>query len=128
MSAVTAVSEHVTLVVPMRVADAPALARPAALPALYGGLVASQVWDLVSTSAALKAGAREANPVAAPLARNSAGLIGLKAASSASTIFFAERLWRKNRVAAVLMMAAVDGAMAAVAVHNVQNARVAAGR
>jgi len=101
-------------------------ARPAVLPALYATLGAMQVWDLASTSAAIKAGAHEANPAAAPFATNRGAMIGLKAATTASTILFAERAWKKNKAAAVLMMVAVNGAMASVALNNMRNARALA--
>ena len=109
------------------VESAPAT-RPAALPVLYATLGAVNAWDLYSTSAALKAGAVEGNPVVAPVASNTGGMLGLKLATAGTTIFFAERLWRKNRVAAIVMMAAINGATAAVAVRNIQNARTAGRR
>lgn len=102
--------------------------RPAALPVLYGALAAIQLWDVHSTSAALKAGAREANPGAAPFADNTASMLGLKASTTAATIFFTERLWKSNRAAAIVMMTAINGATAAVALHNMNNARIAAAR
>jgi hypothetical protein len=100
------------------------MARPAVMPVLYAMLGAMQAWDVYSTSSALKAGAREANPVAG----NAGSMIGLKAATTASTIFFAERMWKKNRVAAVALMVAINGATAAVSMHNMRNARIASGR
>ena len=102
--------------------------RPALLPALYATLGAVQAWDLYSTTTALKAGAREANPVAAPFASSTGSLVALKAATTAGTIFFAERMWRKNRVGAFVLMGVINGTTAAVAMHNMHNARLAAGR
>jgi hypothetical protein len=102
--------------------------RPVALPALYAALGAMQAWDIYSTSAALHAGAKESNPAAAPFAANAGSMIGLKAATMASTIFFAERLWKTNRVGAVVMMVAINGASAAVSIHNMRNVRFAKGR
>jgi hypothetical protein len=103
-------------------------ARPAALPVLYGTLGLMQAWDIYSTSAALRAGAKESNPAAAPFARNTGAMIGLKAATTASTIFFAERLWKTNKVGAVAMMVAIDGASALVSMHNMRNVQFAKGR
>jgi uncharacterized protein DUF5658 len=103
----------------------PIVKRPAALPALYVTLGVMQAMDVYSTSAALKAGAKEANPTAAPFAGHPGSMIGLKAATMASTIFFSERLWKTNKVGAVVMMAAINGATAAVSMHNMQNARLA---
>lgn len=105
----------------------PQVKRPAILPALYATLGVMQAWDVYSTTAALKAGAREANPTAAPFAGNAGSLIGLKAATTAGTIFFAERMWKKNKVGAIVMLAAINGATAAVSMRNMRNAK-AAGR
>lgn len=102
--------------------------RPVVLPILYATLGAVQAWDMYSTSVALNAGAVEGNPIVAPVARNSAGMVALKLATAGTTVFFAERLWKKNRVAAIVMMAAINGATAAVAVRNMQNARTAGRR
>ena len=117
---VLAESRAITL--PLTALYQPQLKRPVLLPALYVTLGAMQAWDLHSTSAAIRAGAHEANPVAA-LATSNGSLLGLKVATTASTIFFAERVWKKNRVAAVVMMTAINGATAAVAMHNMRNAR-----
>lgn len=97
--------------------------RPAILPALYATLGAMQAWDIYSTRAALQAGAREANPTAAPFTGNAASMFGMKAATTAGTIFFAERMWKKNKVGAVIMLVAINGATAAVSMHNMQNAK-----
>jgi hypothetical protein len=99
--------------------------RPAALPVLYASLGALQVLDIYSTNSALKVGAREANPTASPFAGSTGAMIGLKTATTASSIFFAERLWKKNKAGAVIMMAAVNGAAAAVSIHNMRNAKTA---
>ena len=101
----------------------PDVRRPSALPALYASLGAMHVWDVYSTRAALKAGAREANPAATRLAGSPSSLIGLKAATTASTIFFAERMWKKNKVGAIVMLVAVNGATAAVSMQNMRNAK-----
>ena len=98
------------------------------LPALYVSLGAMQALDVYSTRAALKAGAREANAVAAPFAGNTGSMLGLKVASTAGTILFAERMWKKNKVGAIVMLAAINGATAAVSMHNMRNARLAASR
>lgn len=106
----------------------PASSRPSALPALYASLGAMHGWDIYSTHAALKAGAREANPTATRFAGSPASLIGLKAATTASIVFFAERMWKKNRTGAIVMLAAINGATAAVSMHNLRNARAGAAR
>ncbi len=100
----------------------PQAKRPAILPALYGTLGAMQVWDAYSTTVALQAGGHEVNPAAAAFAKNTGALLGLKAVTTASTIFFAERMWKKNRAGAVVLMAVINGATAAVAMNNMRNA------
>lgn len=102
---------------------APVVERPVILPALYVALGAMQSWDVYSTRAALKAGAREANPTAAAFSGSAGSLLGLKAATTASTIFLAERMWKKNKIGAVVMLVAINGATAAVSMHNTRNAR-----
>lgn len=102
---------------------APKVDRPAILPALYATLGVMQAWDIYSTRAAIQAGAREANPAAAAFAGSAGSMLGLKAATTASTIFFAERMWKKNKVGAVVMMVAINGATAAVSMHNMRNAK-----
>jgi hypothetical protein len=114
------------LIVPMAPAasyETP-LKRPAALPVLYVSLGALQVLDIYSTNSALQVGAREANPAASPFAGSTGAMIGLKTATTASSIFFAERLWKKNKAGAIIMMAAVNGAAAAVSIHNLRNAKM----
>jgi len=57
------------------------------------------------------------------LAGHTGSMIGLKAATMAGTIFFSERMWKTNKVGAIVMMAAINGATAAVSMHNMQNAK-----
>jgi hypothetical protein len=42
--------------------------------------------------------------------------------------FFVERMWNRNRVGSVVLMAAINGATTAGSMYDVRNARVAAGR
>jgi Domain of unknown function (DUF5658) len=108
--------------------EPPPARRPMILPALYVSLGAVQAWDVYSTSSALKAGATERNPLVAPIAGNSAGMVALKVGTAATTVFFAERLWKKNRIGAIVMMAGINGATAAIAMRNIRNARAAGAR
>lgn len=94
-----------------------------ALPALYVTLGVVQGADLYTTSKALQSGAREANPIMG-LMNTPAKAIALKAVTTAGIIYLTEKLWKKNRVAAVVLLAAVNGFTASVAVHN---SRVTAG-
>lgn len=97
--------------------------RPAALPALYAALGALNALDVYSTRKAIGAGAREANPLMRTAAGNSAAMTAVKAAATASTIYFVERTWKKNRTAAILTAVAINGVTAAVVARNLRNAR-----
>jgi hypothetical protein len=101
--------------------------RPAMLPALYATLGAMQALDVYSTRRAMGAGAYEANPLMRKASGNTGAMLAAKAASTAATVFFAERAWKKNKKGAVILMLAVNGAMAAVNVRNFKNARSVAG-
>jgi hypothetical protein len=95
--------------------------RPVALSALYGTYGTLQALDVVTTRRAIAAGAQERNPL---MKNGSVGaMIAVKAAAGASTIYFAERMWKKNRVGAVIVMAALNGATAAIVAHNQRNSR-----
>jgi hypothetical protein len=95
--------------------------RPAALAALYGTYGTLQALDIVTTRRALAGGAHERNPLMK--GGNMTAMIAVKAAAGASTIYFTERMWKKNRVGAVIVMAALNGATAAIVAHNQRNAR-----
>jgi hypothetical protein len=95
--------------------------RPAAMPILYGTYATLQVMDVISTRKAIAAGSHEANPV---MSAGSMGtMLAVKAAGGAATVYFAERAWKRNRAAAIVLMIAVNGATAAIAAHNARNAR-----
>jgi hypothetical protein len=97
--------------------------RPRALGGLYVSFAALQALDAHSTITAVRAGHREANPLIQPFANRPGVLIAAKAATAAGTIALAERLWRKHRVAAVLLMVAANAGYAAVVAHNYRQAR-----
>lgn len=97
--------------------------RPRALPVLYASFGAMQMLDVVSTRRALGAGAHEVNPVTRTSAGSSARMLAIKAGSTVGTIYFAERIWKKNRAGSIVMMAMINGATAAIAAHNFRNAK-----
>jgi hypothetical protein len=98
-------------------------ARPAGLPVMYVAFGALQLADVYSTSRAIDGGAREANPALRSISRNAGAMIAAKALSSAATIYFAERAWKKNRKGAIVLMAAINGMTAAITARNLRNAR-----
>ena len=96
----------------------PAPSRPSALVPLYISFATLEALDIHSTLTAVDAGAREANPIAALAGRSPAAMIALKAGTGAGMIYATERLWKRNRVAAVALMVGMNGAYAIVVAHN----------
>jgi hypothetical protein len=92
--------------------------RPAPLVGLYVSLAALQALDITSTRRAIHAGAAEANPMMAPFASSTLALAILKAGATGATIVASERLWKKNRKAALLTMIVLNGAYSAVVARN----------
>lgn len=74
--------------------------------------------DWFTTVRALNNGHREANPVLAPVASNPTALLVTKSVSMIATLYVAERLWQRNRAAAVATMVAANVIMGCVVVHN----------
>jgi hypothetical protein len=97
--------------------------RPPALIPLYASFVTLELLDVHSTSRALASGGVEANPAVRGFADNSAAMIAMKAAGSAGLIFASEKIWKKNKTAAVVLMVATNSAMAWVVAHNYQIGR-----
>jgi hypothetical protein len=94
--------------------------RPKALVGLYASLAVVQLVDVVSTRSAVNHGAVELNPTM----RGSLGQqLGIKAAMTVGTIALTERLWKKNKVAAIVTAVAVNSALALVSANNLRNAR-----
>jgi hypothetical protein len=97
--------------------------RPAALIPLYVSFGALQVLDTHSTSRAISRGAVEANPVMKGFAGNEAGMLAVKAAGTAGVIYVSEKMWKKNKAAAVIFMIATNSAMAWVVQNNYRAGR-----
>jgi hypothetical protein len=94
-------------------------ARPGALLPLYGSLVGLQVLDIHSTHGAIESGdGRESNPAMQPVVKNSAAFVAVKAGATAGVIWASEKMWKKNRKAAVIFASAVNIAMAAIVANN----------
>lgn len=52
------------------------------------------------------------------VAGNKAAFWAVKAGTTAASIWLAERMWKRNRVGAIVTMVAVNGMMASVAAPN----------
>ena len=97
--------------------------RPKALVPLYASFGVLQVMDMHSTWTALDSGSVEANPLLKGVAGNQLGLVAVKGAGAAAVIAVSERLYKKNRTAAVLLMVVSNSAMACVVEHNYRAVR-----
>ena len=91
--------------------------RPAALIPLYASFASLQVFDVTSTLRAIDRGAHEANPVVA-LVDSTPALAAMKAGSTMAVIYLAERLRKRHRIAAVLLMAGLNAGYVGVVTHN----------
>jgi uncharacterized protein DUF5658 len=93
--------------------------RPAALLPLYASFAMLQALDYASTARALSTGAgTEANPVMRSIVGNRAAFIAVKAGAAAGIVLAGEKMWKRNRVAAVIFVAAANGAVAAIVARN----------
>jgi Domain of unknown function (DUF5658) len=108
---------------PALAADRASHRRPTALIPLYASFATLQALDLHSTHYALGRGAVEANPLMGTVANNEVGLMAIKAAGTAGVIFASERMWTRNKAAAVVFMIAANSAMAWVVQHNYRAVR-----
>ena len=77
-----------------------------------------QAADALSTRSALNTGAFEANPLLAPIAKNSAAFAAAKVGVAAGVIYATGRMARRHPVAAVLTAIAINGTYAMVIAHN----------
>ena len=101
----------------------PKLAGRTLLGSLYTSTAIMQGLDLHSTLQAFRAGAVEGNPLMAGVTRNRAAFIATKVAVTAVTMIATRKLAKKNKVAAIITVIAVNSAYAWVAKHNYDLAR-----
>jgi hypothetical protein len=114
------------LVIPARVfAQEPGTVAPAtrSLVPLYVSFAALQALDVHSTTRALNGGGAEANPLMRGVAHQPAALIAMKAGGAASTIWLTQKLAKRSRTGAFVVMAAVNSAYAMVVAHNYRATR-----
>lgn len=94
-------------------------ARPTLLVPLYASFATLQALDYHSTRRALADGsASEANPLMRSIVKNPPAFIAVKAAATAGVILAGEKMWKKNRVGAVLFVAGTTAATAIVVSRN----------
>ena len=92
--------------------------RPAALVPLYISFAGLQALDVHSTFAAVNAGGREVNPIVRSTIHSPAGLFLLKTGAAAGVVFISEKVWRRNRTAAVITMIGLNSAYLTIAASN----------
>jgi len=97
--------------------------RPAPLVPLYVTMGVLQGFDIYTTSTAVSRGAVEANPAMQAVAGRPWASTVVKAAATATSIFFIERAWKQNRKGAVILATAINVATAVVVARNTQVAR-----
>jgi hypothetical protein len=97
--------------------------RSALLSSLLVSTVVMQALDVHSTYSALGRGAAEANPVMAGLAGNKAAFVATKAAVATATVLAARHVGKRNKVAAIATLVAINSAYAFVVDHNYRVAR-----
>ena len=97
--------------------------RPAPLIPLYIAFVGLQALDVHSTFSALDSGGREANPMVRGALGSPEGLFLLKTGTAAGVVLLTEKLWPRNRTAAVITMIALNSAYATIAAHNYRTAQ-----
>lgn len=93
--------------------------RPSLLPAMYAAQIALQALDAHSTYSAINRGAVEANPLMKGVVGNKGAMMAVKAGVAASTIFLAEKMWKRgNRVGAIATMLIANSVTALVVSNN----------
>ena len=92
--------------------------RPALLLPLYAMFIGVQAADGYFTWVGLRRHASEMNPIVGYASGSAFRLACVKAASSASTIFFTERLRREHPRRALAVTAAINGALSWIALHD----------
>ena len=90
---------------------------------LYASTAIMQGLDMHSTLKAFSAGAVEGNPLMAGVTKNRAAFVATKAAVAAATIFASKKLAKKNKVAAVITLVAVNSAYAMIVSNNYRLSR-----
>lgn len=94
-----------------------------ALNSLYVSTAVMQGLDVHSTFAVLSNGGGEGNPVMSGLVTNKAAFIGIKAGIATGTILAARQIAKRNKVAAIATLVAINSAYAFVVQHNYRVAR-----
>lgn len=101
--------------------DRPATDSSRTLTSLQISFGALQVLDVFSTVRGVNHGMSEANPLMRGLVRHPVAMAAVKGGAAATTIFLVRHVARKNRVAGIAIMAAVNTALSVVVVRNLRS-------
>jgi hypothetical protein len=85
---------------------------------MYVSFSALQVLDAHSTFHGVSRGARESNPLLRGVAGSPAAYAAVKVGATAGTIYFTEKLWKRNRKAAIATMIGANIAYGFVVSRN----------
>ncbi|HMD35662.1 MAG TPA: DUF5658 family protein [Vicinamibacterales bacterium] len=95
------------------------LRRPDTFEALSMSLVGLTVVDTITTTQALHDGTgRELNPVLAPFAHNTAALVATKAAIDIAVIYFARKIWHRDRQTGINILIGANALTGVAVVRN----------
>ena len=97
--------------------------RPAALVPLYISFAALQAADIGTTLHNVNAGAPELNPLMGGVVHSPAAFVATKAALGTVSIYCAEKLWKRNRAAAIALMVGLNGLSATIVARNYATGR-----
>ena len=97
-------------------AQSPEAKRPGLLIPLYASNLALHALDVHSTKLSLHAGNREGNPVFKDASIGT--MRAVKVGASAATMLLAEKLWKRNRAAAVGAMIVTNVGLSAAIASN----------
>jgi hypothetical protein len=93
-------------------------AERATLLSLYVSFATLQGLDAHSTLRAPQFGGREGNPVLGTVVGSPAAVVAAKAGATAGVVFASERLWKRHKVAAIILMVALNSTYGAIVAHN----------
>lgn len=96
----------------------PASHPSALMTSLYASTFAMQALDVHSTLTAFSAGAVEANPLMTGVTKNRWAFVALKAGIATSTVLAAHNMAKRNKVAAIATLVAMNSAYAMIVQHN----------
>jgi hypothetical protein len=96
----------------------PAVERPAGLVPLYVAFAGMQALDAHSTFRGIARGGHESNPFMRGMSDSPAAFLAVKAGATAGTIYLTEKLWKRNRKAAIATMIGATIAYGFVVSHN----------